>query len=113
MRALKSEAAGSAATCTRRLRERAALTVFVIAALGAALAPFAAGGRTKDNAIDAAFPGWPVHYEGRPLTPLPLTAREERFAGDFPGRIARFSEGRREIIVHWVAEPRAIQFMRS
>jgi len=36
------------------------------------------------------------------LTGLPLTALEQRFAENFPGRIARFSDGQREIIVRWV-----------
>ena len=49
-----------------------------------------------------AFPGWPSHFEGRALTRLPLSEREERFGGDFPGRVARFTDGRREVIVRFV-----------
>jgi hypothetical protein len=38
-----------------------------------------------------------------------FSSREERFAADFPGRIARFSDGHREIIIRWVArETRAL-----
>lgn len=51
------------------------------------------------------FPGWPTHFEGRPLTRLPLSEREERFGDDFPGRVARFTDGRREVVVRWVTEP--------
>lgn len=52
----------------------------------------------------AAFPGWPAQFEGRPLTTLPLSEREQRFGGDFPGRIARFTDGEREIVIRWVTE---------
>lgn len=36
---------------------------------------------------------------------LPLTSLEEVFAHDFSGRIGRFQDGRREIIVRWVNTP--------
>jgi hypothetical protein len=79
--------------------------LFLFAALAAALVPLLT--RTHENASQFAggFPGWPSHYEGRPLTELPLAAREQAFVRDFPGRVGRFSDGQREIIVRWVAEP--------
>jgi len=49
-----------------------------------------------------AFSGWPVQLEGRALRALPLTERELRFGGDFPGQIGRFTDGRREVIIRWV-----------
>lgn len=49
------------------------------------------------------FPGWPAQFEGRALRQLPLTALEERFARNFPGRLGRFSDGEREIILRWVS----------
>jgi hypothetical protein len=36
------------------------------------------------------------------LTELPLSEREKRFIGEFPGRIARFTDGEREIIIRWI-----------
>jgi hypothetical protein len=54
---------------------------------------------------DAPFPGWPNSFEGRELTPLPLSEREQRFGRDFPGRLARFTDGKREIIIRWVTQP--------
>ena len=50
------------------------------------------------------FPGWPTKFEGRTLTPLALNEIEQSFASDFPGRISRFSDGEREIIIRWVTE---------
>jgi hypothetical protein len=49
------------------------------------------------------FPGWPTHYEGKPLRELPLTSLERRFEEDFPGRLGRFSDGEREIVIRWVS----------
>jgi len=51
-----------------------------------------------------AFPGWPLQFEGASLTALPLSALEQRFQANFPGRVGRFTDGRREIILRWVAE---------
>lgn len=67
----------------------------------AALAPMAFQGSASSRVIDG-FPGWPASFEGRKLTPLPLSAIEERFQRDFPGRVGRFSDGEREIVIRWV-----------
>ncbi|TMQ76129.1 hypothetical protein ACCUM_0068 [Candidatus Accumulibacter phosphatis] len=67
----------------------------------AALAPLAHGvGRAEPAAVP--FPGWPSSFEGRPLTVLPLTPLEDRLQKDFPGRVGRFTDGQREIILRWV-----------
>ncbi|HZB43668.1 MAG TPA: hypothetical protein VE360_00420 [Pyrinomonadaceae bacterium] len=80
--------------------------VYAGACVLALLAPllFAAQGASGGHGR-AAFDGWPTHFEGRALTRLPLSEREERFGGDFPGHIARFTDGRRELIVRFVTEP--------
>ncbi|WP_375772137.1 hypothetical protein NR798_15035 [Archangium gephyra] len=59
----------------------------------------------EPSPVSLAFPGWPSTFEGRPLRELPLTEREERFGEGFPGRIGRFTDGQRELIVRWVAAP--------
>jgi hypothetical protein len=76
------------------------------ACLLALLAPWlsAAPRSTGGAGAGADFPGWPTSFEGRGLTQLPLSEREERFAGDFPGRIGRFTDGRREVIVRFVTD---------
>lgn len=40
-----------------------------------------------------AYIEWPHSFAGRPLRPLALSAVEQRFAEQFPGTIARFSDG--------------------
>lgn len=78
---------------------------YIVACLLAALVPWLPL-KSKPRAAETsvAFPGWPTHFEGRALTALPLSERELRFSGDFPGRIARFNDGRREIVMRWVTE---------
>jgi exosortase/archaeosortase family protein len=53
----------------------------------------------------SAFPGWPAQFEGRPLRPEPLAGRERLFLNDFPGRVAKFSDGSRQIIFRWTSVP--------
>lgn len=78
---------------------------YIIACAAAALIPFiAAQSELPGNAGSTAFPGWPSEFEGKTLTSLPLTEIEQRFNAGFPGKIGRFTDGEREIIVRWVTE---------
>ncbi len=54
---------------------------------------------------DEGFPGWPLRFEGRVLTEVPLEGADARFADGFPGKIARFTDGGRWLILRWVAQP--------
>jgi hypothetical protein len=58
------------------------------AALGSAPDPTLA--QALDPALASALP---THFRGRPLTQLPLTPLEARFAERFPGAVARFAVG--------------------
>lgn len=83
------------------------LMLFLFASAWAGLDPWLAGSRpvhppAGDLRADLA---WPTHWEGRSLAPLPLTGMERRFAGDFPGGLARFSDGTRELLFRRVARP--------
>lgn len=78
---------------------------FIAAVLVAGLLPFVSKAREQAPAAATDFPGWPDRYEGRPLTQLPLTEREAGFVHGFPGKVGRFTDGGREIIVRWVSAP--------
>jgi hypothetical protein len=88
-----------------QLRTRGALATFILAVAAAVLVPLL--GRAGDPAMAASshFPGWPSHYEGRALMEMALTQREMTFVRGFPGRVGRFSDGEREIIIRWVSAP--------
>lgn len=51
-----------------------------------------------------AFAEWPDTLEGQRLRPLALSAVEERFAAQFPGAIARFTDGRRNVTLRHVTK---------
>src|SRR5262245_8115155 len=93
---------------TNQRGEEMRIVLFILCCVLAAVAPLLS---TRSNTLigEAAFPGWPAKFEGRDLKPLPLSSREERFVADFPGRVGRFTNGKREIIIRWVArETRAL-----
>jgi hypothetical protein len=51
------------------------------------------------------FPGWPSEYEGRELLPVDVSQREKAFEAQFPGKMAKFIDGDRMIIMRWVTKP--------
>lgn len=77
--------------------------VLMIVAVLAAVAPLMASTPKSPSLPD--FPGWPTHFEGRALRSLPLTEPEQRFERTFPGRIGRFTDGSRELVIRWVTKP--------
>lgn len=87
----------------RDLTAHSSTAAFIAAAALATLTPFATGARPAANAtlVDQ-FPGWPTSFEGLPLTSLPMTEKEQLFGRDFPGRMGRFTDGRREIVIRYV-----------
>ena len=78
--------------------------IYVVACAVAALMPFMSARSGHSSGPAGAFPGWPEQFEGKTLTALPLTELERRFATDFPGKIGRFTDGKREIVIRWVTE---------
>lgn len=72
-----------------------------VAALAAALAPFAPGREAPSPPPVA----WPETFDGRPLTPIAAAPEDAALARDFPGRVARFSDGRRQVVLRSVAAP--------
>ena len=54
---------------------------------------------------DVGFPDWPSQFEGQRLRQVRLSVQEQKFAGGFPGRIAAFTDGRRQIVMRWITQP--------
>ena len=87
-------------------------TFFVGACLAAAVLPLAGAlpavsGTAGNDPAAAVGPRssaieWPTHFRGQPLTQLPPTALEARFAARFPGAVARFTDGEQLLIVRHV-----------
>lgn len=77
---------------------RALLPLLALLAAAASLLPDRA-------AVPAAPRPWPATWEGRPLAPLPLIPADRALTADFPGRVARFSDGRGQVVLRRVAAP--------
>ena len=76
-----------------------------VACICAAFAPALL--RQESEATVAAHiqPQWPTHFQGRMLSALPLSTRESAFLAGFPGAVARFTDGERDIVMRWVTQP--------
>lgn len=94
---------------TRKLVDKAWLTrlIFLAALMVAAVIPVGLARDTTTLAPGKSTDGlaWPASFEGRALVQLPLSPVEQRFAARFPGRIGRFSDGSRNIILRVVDQP--------
>jgi len=82
---------------------KSSVGIFLLLCVTAALVPFLPVKPIQRDALER-FPGWPAQFDGKPLQQLELSEREQRFARDFPGRIARFTDGERELIIRWTAQ---------
>jgi len=51
------------------------------------------------------FGRWADRFDAQALVEIPLSARDQRFSADFPGRIARFTDGRCDFIHRLVSKP--------
>ena len=78
--------------------------IFLVLHLGAFLTPFMDWGNDSQK-ITQSFQQWPAEFEGLPLTRLAMSDKEQSFSTGFPGKIARFSDGSREIIIRYIKKP--------
>ncbi len=76
--------------------ERVFLAALVFAVLVSCFPPLQSGPKDID------FPGWPATFEGRRLTPEPVSEEERRFFRE--GRIGRFRDGQRQILMRFVPD---------
>jgi hypothetical protein len=81
-----------------------ALHALLLAAICASLVPFFADKGSQARTANSSAV-WPTQFQGRPLTRLPLSAREQAFLSGFPGSTARFTDGEREIVMRHVVSP--------
>ena len=76
--------------------------LFGLLAVAAVLAPLRESPGTAESA--PAEP-WPARFEGRALVRLPAAPEDSLLARRFPGHVARFSDGRRHIVLRQVNAP--------
>jgi hypothetical protein len=81
------------------------LVVLLIACACACAAPFLEPGELNESVLDSRVPPWPETFQGRTLRQIPLSERERGFLSGFPGSVARFTDGERDIVLRWVLQP--------
>jgi len=73
---------------------RCSTLAIALAAIAAAAAPlWPHAGTPAPPAV------WPKSFEGRAITPLAAAPEDALLAAHFPGTIARFGDGRRQIVL--------------
>lgn len=75
---------------------------FGLLAAAAALVPFLESASTADGGPPAP---WPSRFEGRALVRLEPAPEDRLLGRSFPGHVARFSDGRRQIVLRQVNAP--------
>ena len=80
----------------------ALLGVLVLCALLPLLRP---AGARADAGAPMHFDETPQEWQGRALRPLALSPVEQRFAANFPGRIARLTDGEQLLVLRDVSTP--------
>ena len=76
------------------------IVILALLAIVAATAPLL----PKTDAEAAKLNPWPAQFEGKSLSPMPEADADNYFQNGFPGHVARFSDGRRQIVLRQVSE---------
>ncbi len=80
------------------------IIIFALIHIATALVPFLVS-HAGNSISDLDFPGWPGEFNGKVLERLQMTEQERGFNTGFPGKIARFTDGSREIVMRFVQRP--------
>jgi len=79
--------------------------VFLLTLALASAAPLFPRATLRGPGAATAFPGWPAEFEGTRLERMAPGREDTWFTRDFPGKVARFAAGDRQVVVRWVNSP--------
>lgn len=81
--------------------------LFSVAMTLSLIGGFAGGASSASSTAPSGgrFNEWPAAWDGAPLRPMALTGVEQRFAQQFPGAIARMTDGERLFVLRRVDAP--------
>ena len=80
------------------------LALLLLSMTAASLMPLFAA-RDVGHIANVQVREWPHEFRGHPLIRVPLNHDEQQFLDDFPGAVARFSDGEHDILMRWVDQP--------
>jgi hypothetical protein len=81
------------------------LVAALLLSMGAAALTPLLPARHPARSAHGPLPAWPHEFRGRPLVRVQMNGDEQRFLADFPGAVARFSDGEHDILLRWVEQP--------
>lgn len=81
------------------------LPALLLACACAAIMPILSDNEPSEIVAARGDPRWPTHFQGKMLSELPLSERERTFLAGFPGSVARFTDGERDIVMRWLTQP--------
>lgn len=84
------------------MRGRGSTALFGLLAAAALLVPFLDSASPADGGPPAP---WPTRFEGQAVVRLEPAPEDRVLARNFPGHVARFSDGRRQIVLRQVTAP--------
>ena len=74
---------------------------WLVACLALLMVPILAGTFVPSSEASGRFTGWVDQWDGAALKRIDFTWRERSFVEGFPGQVAHFSDGRRELIMRY------------
>lgn len=80
------------------------ISIFIITCALAALAPLRTTQPVGHSGDQVAYP-FPDQFQGRKLKPIAMTEREKRFYSTFPGKMAKMTDGKRQVTCKWIEQP--------
>jgi hypothetical protein len=80
------------------------ISVFIITCALAAITPFRPTQPTISSGDRIPY-ALPDRYRGQKLESIAMTAREKQFYRSFPGKMAKMTDGKRQITYKWIERP--------
>jgi hypothetical protein len=78
--------------------------LLILAMALATVTPLLGRQPTADAHPYVVLPAWPHEYQGEPLRRVAMSEEELRLLTEFPGTVAHFTDGRRDILMRWVTQ---------
>lgn len=77
---------------------------FLLSCLMAALIPLLPTG-SEATVVKMSPVNWSTTFDEKPLVQISISEREKKFLSEFPGHVAKFTNGQSEILIRWVFQP--------
>ncbi|HOO56167.1 MAG TPA: hypothetical protein PLN69_05040 [bacterium] len=81
---------------------RSLITLIIVCVIAALMPVLSQHVNIHTKEIEKNFPGWPPEFNETVFKELPLTDQEKAFEKSFPGKMGKFTDGTKEILIRWI-----------